>query len=130
MAQYMEILNLLNKLSPREKVLGVAIETLQDKLRDLTGRTMILSMIVAACRSLASVSLMVQIVEVAVETHFNNIQPKAASGFKAEENLVSPWSDVLGSVAVPEMSQREFVQGEPAYLRLSGIPDLHGLNMQ
>lgn len=126
----MEILNLLNKLSPREKVLGVAIETLQDKLRDLTGRTMILSMIVAACRSLASVSLMVQIVEVAVETHFNNIQPKADSGLKAEENLVSPWSDVLASLAVPEMSQREFVQGEPACLRLSGIPDLHGLNMQ
>jgi hypothetical protein len=108
----MEVLNLLNSLSPKEKVLGLALETIQEKICDLTQRDVILAMIVAACRSLASVNLMVQVVEVGVETHFNNIElPATSEGSETQENLVSPWSDVLASVTVPELSQREFVQG-------------------
>ena len=108
----MEILNLLNQLSPTEKVFDVALETIQEKLRDLTGRVMILAVLVGACRSLASISLMVQVVEVAVETHFTNIQPIADTVVKPAESFVSPWSDVLSTLSVPELSQREFVQGK------------------
>ena len=109
---YMEALNLLNSLSPKEKVLALALETIQEKIRDLTQTNVILAMIVAACRSLASVNLMVQVVEVAVETHFSNIElPPTSEGSGTEENLVAPWSDVLASVTVPELSQQEFVQG-------------------
>lgn len=107
----MEVLNLLNNLSPKEKVFALALETVQEKIRDLTERSIILAMIVAACRSLASVNLMVQVVEVAVETHFNNIAPSSCEGSESKESLVAPWSDILSSVTVPELSQREFVQG-------------------
>ena len=106
---YMEVLYLLNSVSPKEKVLMLALETIQEKTRDLTETNVILAVIVAACRSLASISLMVQVVEVAVETHFNNIQlPPTEEGNESQE---SPWSSVLASVIVPELSQREFVQG-------------------
>ena len=109
---YMEVLNLLNSLSPKEKVLVLALETIQEKIRDLTQTNVILAMIMAACRSLASVSLMVQVIEVAVETHFNNIEvPSTSEVSGTQEDLVAPWSDVLASVTVPELSQREFVQG-------------------
>ena len=102
---YMEVLNLLNSLSPKGKVLGLALETIQEKIRDLTERIIILAMIVAACRSLASINLMVQVVEIAIETHFNNISPGAGDGDESQESLVAPWSDVLASVTVPELSQ-------------------------
>ncbi|CAB3976712.1 Hypothetical predicted protein [Paramuricea clavata] len=108
---YMEVLNLLNSLSPTEKVLVLALETIQEKIRDLTQTNVILAMIVAACRSLASINLMVQVVEVAVETHFNNIKlPSIGEGNESQEGLVDPWTDVFASVTVPELSQREFVQ--------------------
>jgi hypothetical protein len=108
----MEVLNLVNSLSPKEKVLVLALETIQEKIRDLTQTNVILAMIVAACRSLASINLMVQVVEVAVETHFNNIKlPSIGEGNESQEGLVDPWTNVLASVTVPELSQREFVQG-------------------
>lgn len=109
---YMEVLYLLNSLSPKEKVLVLALETIQEKIRDLTQTNVILAVIVAACRSLASISLMVQVVEVAVETHFNNIKlPSTGEGSESQESLIAPWSNILASVIVPELSQREFVQG-------------------
>ena len=108
----MEVLNLLNSLSPKEKVLVLALETIQEKVRDLTQTNVIVAMIMAACRSLASINLMVQVVEVTVETHFNNMKlPSTAEDSESQESLVTPWSDVLASVTVPELSQREFVQG-------------------
>ena len=108
----MEVLYLLNSLSPKEKVLMLALETIQEKTRDLTETNVILAVIVAACRSLASISLMAQVVEVAIETHFNNIQlPPTEEGNESQESLIAPWSGVLASVVVPELSQREFVQG-------------------
>ena len=108
----MEVLNLLNSLSPKGKVLVVALESIQEKIRDLTQTNVILAMIIAACRSLASISLMVQILEVAVETHFNNISlPSTGENSESQESLVAPWSNVLASVTVPELSQREFIQG-------------------
>ena len=111
-ALYMEVLYLLNSLSPKEKVLMLALETIQEKTRDLTETNVILAVIVAACRSLASISLMAQVVEVAIETHFNNIQlSPTEEGNESQESLIAPWSGVLASVVVPELSQREFVQG-------------------
>ncbi|XP_028402357.1 ectopic P granules protein 5 homolog [Dendronephthya gigantea] len=108
---YVEILNLLNSLSPKEKILVLALETIQEKIHDLTQTNVILAMIMAACRSLASISLMVQVVEAAVETHFNNTKlPPSNDANVSQDSLVEPWSDVLASVTVPELSQRDFVQ--------------------
>ena len=108
----MEVLHLLNSLSPKEKIFVLALETIQEKIRDLSETNAILAMITGACRSLASISLMVQVVEVAAETHFNTIKlPPSDDGNVSQECLVAPWTDVLASVNVPELSQRDFVQG-------------------
>lgn len=107
---YMDILKLLNNLSPKEKLLVLALDTVQEKIRDLTHTNAILAVIRAACRSVASINLMVQIVEVAVETHFNNVSLETVEK-DFQMSLAAPWSNVLASVTVPELSQREFVQG-------------------
>ncbi|XP_046857276.1 ectopic P granules protein 5 homolog isoform X2 [Xenia sp. Carnegie-2017] len=104
--QYMEILNFLNILPAKAKLTDMVLEAIQEKIRDLKRTDLIMAVIIASCHSLTTVSLMVQLVEVAIETHFSN----NITYTESRESLIEPWSDVLRSVVVPQLSQRVFVQ--------------------
>lgn len=104
-----EALNLLNNCSPVGDVLRVTLDFILQFIRDTSCTMFVLASIPAACRTLANIQFMVSVVETGIQSFF--AKHSSPSPPDAQTDAEGGWTQVVPSVAVPELAQDEFVQG-------------------
>lgn len=105
-----EALNLLNICSPVGDVLRVTLDSILQFIRDTSCTMVVLVSISAACRTLANIQYMVSVAETGIQSFFTKYSPPNPTG--AQTDVDGGWAQVVPSVAVPELAQDEFVQGQ------------------
>lgn len=105
-----EALNLLNICSPVGDVLRVTLDSILQFIRDTSCTMVVLVSISAACRTLANIQYMVSVAETGIQSFFVKYSLPNPTG--AQTDVDGGWAQVVPSVAVPELAQDEFVQGQ------------------
>eukprot|EP00058_Branchiostoma_floridae_P024956 XP_002610446.1 hypothetical protein BRAFLDRAFT_124263 [Branchiostoma floridae] len=95
-----EALGLLNNCPPDERKVETLARFFWEWLESNSCSCLVLPMVTAGCRTLASPAHMARMVECGIEVFLN-------SGL--EENVQSGWDQVLAAVEIPELAQEDFL---------------------
>ncbi|XP_078589485.1 ectopic P granules protein 5 homolog [Branchiostoma floridae x Branchiostoma japonicum] len=95
-----EALGLLNNCPPDERKVETLARFFWEWLESNSCSCLVLPMVTAGCRTLASPAHMARMVECGIEVFLN-------SGL--EENVQSGWDQVLAAVEIPELAQGDFL---------------------
>ncbi|XP_064630038.1 ectopic P granules protein 5 homolog isoform X2 [Lineus longissimus] len=96
-----EVLYMLNNCNPNEAIMAVITTTVKDWIASSPNSILLLPLISAACRTLASVVHMVQVIEGCMVAHFSTPGPAC---FREAR-----WGNLLNSLTVPEISKEDFI---------------------
>ena len=118
-----ELLNVLNNSAPASSVLNTALLSIinflspspGDEFND-TPQILCIPALSAACRSLAAMPHMVQLLETCIETHFTGMSlpsPEEVTGTDGvmllpRENGYG-WKPICDALTIPEMSEQEYI---------------------
>ena len=107
-----EVLNLLNICSPVPSVVQKLVDLICVILDELPSAYVIaLPLVTAGCRSLASLTIMAKLVELAIECHFRaHPKPLVDSLRLPRDTSQYGWQRVASSLVLPDSSLHEFLQ--------------------
>lgn len=97
-----EILCLLNNCNPSNSSCSIVMETIRQWLEDSPQTILLLPCICAATRNLASMTQMVQVVELCIQLLFVTDVP-------ATTHSKNHWEEILSSIQIPELNMTQFL---------------------
>ncbi|KAI6645756.1 Ectopic P granules protein 5-like [Oopsacas minuta] len=117
-----ELLNILNNSAPSSLVLRTTFINIINSLSPSPGDSTVSSQVLclpalsAACRSLAAMSHMVEVIETCIETHFTGLPPPTQEEITGTDGVMLlpkengyGWKQICDSLTIPEMSEDEYI---------------------